>query len=507
MEKIAIIDLGSNTARLVIVKVLEGGYFRVIDELKEPVRLAQDMEVDGFLRPVRMQQTIKTLKMFKTLYESHGVSKVFAYATAAVRAAKNQKAFVEDVYNYCGIKLQVLSQEEEANFVYTGVINSMDVPKGLVVDIGGGSTKVIYYNRRVMIAQDTLPFGAVTLTDKFSAIQATPEERANMIVEYVTAEVSKLEWMQTLEPETQLIAVGGSMRNLGRISRRLKKYPLDMSHNYRIGIKEFSSIYDTIKTLEIDKTAKIKGLSSARADIFPAALSIMQAIVSATNFQEIIIGGAGLREGAMFKYAVPTTHEKPISDVLGHSIYTLLNYFDCNVKHAEHVFDLSLQLYRQLKVLHKLPRPYIKVLRIAAMLHDIGSNFKFYDHHKHSCYMILNSNLYGVAQKDIIMGAIIAALHTKNTFEIGQSEFAPFVAMLTEEEIDAVRKLSVIVRIAECFDRSAGGNIIGIVCDVLGDSVILKTETTGGDCTLEIKDAKTALQEFRKAFNKNLEIL
>lgn len=506
MEKIAIIDLGSNSARLVIANIIDGGYFAVIDELKEQVRLAQDMEIDGFLRPLRMQQTITTLKTFSALYESHKVSRVFAYATAAVRNAKNQKSFVEEVYNATGIKLQVLSQEEEASLVYTGVINSMDVPKGLILDIGGGSTKVIYYNRRVLIQQDTLPFGALTLTDKFQRQGGTPEERAEGICNFVKEYLEKLPWISEVEPDTQLICVGGSMRNLGRISRRLKKIPLDMSHNYHIPMAEFDTIYDTIKTLDVDKTMRVKGLSSARADIFPAALSILQAIKSVTHFEEIIVGGAGLREGAMFRYAVPYTEDKPISDVLGHAIYTLLKHFDVSIAHAEHVFDLSLQLYRQLKVLHKLPRPYVKVLRVAALLHDVGSSFKFYDHHKHSAYIILNSNLYGIPQKDIVVAAFVAALHTKQPFEISNCEFAPYLSMLSEEDLDAIRKLSVIVRIAECFDRSSSGVIVGISCDVLGDSVILKTETEG-DCTLEIKDAMGALPEFRRAFKKNLEIL
>ena len=283
----------------------------VIDELKEPVRLAQDMEIDGFLRPLRIQQTIKTLKTFRTLYESHGVSKVFAYATAAVRHAKNQKSFIDEVQSSCGIKLQVLSQEEEATFVYQGVINSMEVPKGLIVDIGGGSVKMIYYNRRVMIAQDTLPFGAVTLSEKF-ARHGTPEECQNAITAYVTEHLERLEWLKNLDPETQLIGVGGSLRNLGKISRKLKKYPLDMAHNYHIPFTEFETIYDTIKPLAPEKLMRIKGLSSARADIFPAALSVVEAIKNYTDFNEIIIGGAGLREGAMFRYACPTVAEKPI---------------------------------------------------------------------------------------------------------------------------------------------------------------------------------------------------
>ncbi len=503
MEKIAIIDLGSNSARLVIANVMPGGYFMVVDELKEPVRLAQDMEIDGFLRPIRISQTIKTLRTFRTLYESHGVTKVFAYATAAVRRAKNQKSFIEEVQTSCGIKLQVISQEDEAMFVYQGVINSMEVPKGLIVDIGGGSVKLIYYNRRVMIAQDTLPFGALTLTEKFKNT-GTPEECLQAITQYVGEHLDQLEWFKDLDPETQLIGVGGSLRNLGKISRKLKKYPLDMAHNYHISYPELETIYDTIKPLEPEKLMRIKGLSSARADIFPAALAVIEAIKQRTSFNEIVIGGAGMREGAMLRYAYPSINEKPISDILGHSIYTLLNHFNMNIQHAEHVFDLSMQLFKQVKVIHKLPRPYVKILRVASMLHDIGSSMKFYDHHKHSMYMILNSNLYGIPQKDLIMAALVAGLHYKDGLE--QLDAQKYIELLNEEEIIAVRKLGVIVRIAECFDRSCGGAIVGISCDVLGDSVILKTKAQG-DCTLEIKDALTALGDFKRAFKKNLEIL
>ena len=504
MEKIAIIDIGSNMARLVIANILEGGYFVVIDELKEPVRLAQDMEIDGFLRPLRIQQMIKTLNTFKCLYESHGVSKVFAYGTAAVRRAKNQKNFVEEVLSNCGIKLTVLSQEEEASLVYTGVINSMDVPKGLIIDIGGGSTKIIYYNRRTLIAQDTLPFGAVTLTEKFQNASKDPMHRTELMEKYVGEEMSKLEWFDMIDEDVRFIGVGGSLRNLGKISRRCKRYPLDMAHNYKLPFEEFDNIYQKIRVLDIDKAARIKGLSSARADIFPAALAILNTLRKRLNFEEITISGAGFREGALFRYSVPMVAEKPIGDVLGHSIYTMLTHFNMNIPHSEHVFDLSLQLYRQLKVLHKLPRSYIKVLRVAAQLHDIGSSFKFYDHPKHSFYLILNSNMYGIPQEDLVIAAIAAGMHSRTQLE--GMEVEQYLNMLNEEQIDASKKLGVIVRIAEAFDRSMGRVIKGISCDILGDSVIIKTESVS-DCALEIKDAMTAIYDFRRAFRKNLEIL
>ena len=181
MEKIAIIDLGSNSLRLVLVDILEGGYFTVVDELKETVRLAQDMELDGFLQPARMAQTIKTLKMFRRLCDANKVEKIYAYATAAVRRAKNQRGFLDEVLATTGIKLRVLGEDEEAQLVYQGVINSMDVPRGLIMDIGGGRNQVIYYNRKNLLQQGTLPFGAGGVTGVGAKHAATPPGRHQVI--------------------------------------------------------------------------------------------------------------------------------------------------------------------------------------------------------------------------------------------------------------------------------------------------------------------------------------
>ena len=506
MERIAIIDLGSNTARLVLVNILEGGYFFVFDELKETVRLGQDMETDGFLRPARIEQTKKTLQMFRRFCDSNGVEKIFAFATAAVRRAKNQKSFLEEVAVTCGIKLRVLTEAEEGQYIYTGVINSMDVPKGLIVDLGGASAELIYYNRKTILEQAALPFGAVTLTDKFKDMDLLPEERALKIEEVVNEELSKIEWLKDIDPDTQLIGVGGSFRNLGKISRRIKKYPLNVAHGYTIETGEFNAIYDTIKTLPLDRTMKIKGLSSTRADIFPSALALMSKIVEAGSFQSLIISGSGMREGAMFKYAVPTVSEKPISDILGYSLNTLVKHFELNEDHVRHIMDLSMQIFKQLKVLHKLPRVYVKVLRAAAMLHDAGARIKFYDHHKHTAYIILNSRIYGLSHREIVMAAYVASAH-KDGVPVAE-DMVKYQSMLTEEDIDAVKKLGLVLKIAESFDRSMSGIITGITCDILGDSVIMKTITENHtDCSLEIGDALNCKAEFKTAYGKNLEIL
>lgn len=504
MEKIAIIDLGSNNARLVIVNILEGGYFVVLDELKESVRLGQDMERDSFLKPARVVQTVKTLKMFRRLCDSYNVDKIIAVGTAAVRKAKNQRSFLDEVQATCGIKIKVLSAEEEARLVYQGVINSMDIPKAVILEIGGGSTKIIQYNRRNILNFETLPFGAVTLTDLFAADGMKPEQQAERIEEFFAEQLDKLPWLKEIEPDVRLIGVGGSFRNLGKISRKVKKYPLEMAHNYNIATDEFENIYDMIKVLDIDKKMKIKGLSSGRADILPSALAQIKSFVKYIGFNEITISGSGLREGLMFNYACPSTQEKPISDVLSHSLNTLIKYYDINAPHVEHVCDLAMQLFKQLRVLHKFPRQHLKVLKVATLLHDSGKRIKFYNYQRHSSYMILNSNLYGISHRDLTLAAFVAYGHKKD--ELATAEWGKYRQLITEDDYEVVRKLSVMLRIAESLDRSMGSVIKGINCDVLGDSVIMKTEVEG-DGVLEIKDALAASLEFKKAFGKNLEIL
>lgn len=503
MEKIALIDLGSNTARLVIYEVLEGGFFTVSEERHESVRLGET-EADGSLKQTRIMQAISTLKSFKEVCAIAKVNQILAVATAAVRSASNQKMFLSDVYNATGIRFTVVSEEEEANYIYQGVINSMEVPRGLIMEIGGGSTKFVYYNRRTILHTHIFPFGAVTLSKRFETEEKSPEKCADDMVAFVTSQLETVEWFKEVDPDTQLIGVGGSFRNLARIVRKVTKYPLDMIHNYTMETESFNNVYNMIRPLDLDKKRRIRGLSTSRADVFPSALAFIKAFVDYMNFPKITVSGCGLREGVMFNYVVPQTLEKPISDVLGHSMLTVLNHMGVDCAHAEQTFNLCVQLFKQLRVLHKFPRQYVRVLRVSAMLHDVGKTFKFYNNAKHTSYMILNSNLFGVSHKDLILASFVTDVNDKE--EINFTEWAKYNAVLSPEDVEAVKKLSVILRLAQALDIGKRNAVSEITCDVLGDSVIMKLDLTG-EAGLEIKAANAIALDFKRVFKKNLEIL
>ena len=504
MEKIVIIDQGSNSARLVIVELFGDGHDLLVDERKESVRLGQDMDRDGFLKPQRVAETIKTLKMFKRLCDTSNVSRILAVATAAVRRAKNQRSFLDEIQATCGIKVNVLSEEEEATLVYRGVINSMDIPKGLILEIGGGSTKIVYYNRRTILNYATMPFGAVTLTDLFADDGVSPKEQTEKIEEFFTEQFKKIDWLSEVEPDVQMIGVGGSFRNLYKINKIVRKYPLDTVHNYTFAVDDFRSIYEMVRVLDVEKRKRIRGLSPARADIMPAAMAIVKAFTDYMHVESFVVSGSGLREGIMFNQALPQTVERPISDVLSYSLSTLVRYYECDEKHVEHVVQLSIQLFKQLRVLHKFPRQYLKVLKIAASLHDSGMRVKYYHSHKHGWYMVLNSAIYGATHREIVLAAFVVGCHKKE--DINPADWARYKDIVTEEDADVVRKLGVLLTIAEALDRSRSGVVTGINCDVLGDSVIMKT-LVSGDASLEVRCAASVNAEFRRSFRKNLEIL
>lgn len=503
VERIGIIDLGSNTARLIIADIMPEGHFTVVDELKESVRLGQDMDRDGFLKPQRIAETVKTLKMFKKLCDARKVARIIAVGTAAVRRAKNQRSFLDEIQVSCNITIRVLTEEEEAILVYRGVINSMDVPKGIILEIGGGSTKIIHYNRRYLLNYAVLPFGAVTLTDMFAG-DATPEESAKHVEEFFTEQLKKIEWLKDVDAETQMIGVGGSFRNLFKITKLVRKYPMDTVHNYRIATEDFDGIYDMLRVLDVDKRKKIKGLSPKRADIMPSAMAVVKAFVTHMNIGEFALSGSGLREGLLINQALPITLEKPISDVLTYSLEKTVLCSGGDKKHVERVMLLSVQLFKQLRVLHKFPRQFLKVLKIAACLHDCGERVGYYNHAKHSRYTILNAQLGGATHREVVLAAFVAGCH--NQEDVNLADWQKYRDLVNEEDLDAVKKLGVLLRIAESLDRSHCGMVAGVNCDVLGDSVIMKTETTG-DATLEICDAESASLEFKRAFRKNLEIL
>jgi exopolyphosphatase/guanosine-5'-triphosphate,3'-diphosphate pyrophosphatase len=288
------------------------------------------------------------------------------------------------------------------------------------------------------------------------------------------------------------------------MTKIMKKYPLRTIHNYVVSDQDFNHVYDLLKSLDLDRKKKIKGLSSNRADILPSAMAAISAFKKYVGLQDIVISGSGSRTGIIFNHVIPSTIDKPISDVLTYSLNTITDFYGLDQKHIDHVVGLSVQLFKQLRVLHKFPRQYLKILKVAAYLYETGKKVGFYNFEKHSAYVILNSNIYGISHRDLALASFVASC--TGIDDINMLEWSRYGDLLTDEDLVSVRKMGIILRIASSLDRSLSSVVKGINCDILGDSVIMKTEVEG-DATLEINSALDIGADFRKIFKKNLEIL
>ena len=502
MRKIAIMDIGSNNARLILVYIYDNGSYRIVDQLKEPVRLISDMGHDNIIKPRRIQQLIKTIHMFKRLCKANGVEEIFAYCTAAVNRAANQRSFLDEVYATTQINLEVLTGEKEATLVYQGVINTMDIDSGLIMDIGGGTTQFIHFEKRVIKDLACLPFGTVTLTELFGLADKVKQEQIDAIEDFYRQQLDEIPWLANIQG-LPIIGVGGSFRNLGKIMRMKNKKDIGTLHNYAIRSREIDAVYENMCKLDLDRRMKIKGLSNERADIFLAAFAAIKTTVNYIEASDIFISCCGLREGIMFEQIDPALAVKPVPHVHDFSLLNVLGLFQENTEHANHVAKLSLLMFDQLRQLHKLPNSYMRIIKTAATLHDIGGSIKYHDHHKHSFYLILSSNIFGLTHREHLMSAFVALAHRKDDVK---KECQRYSDMISADDLMIIYRLAVLVRIAESFDRAMDGIVETVSCDILGDSVIMKTQA-GSDASLEIKDALTCSEMFKKAYGKNLVIL
>ena len=262
-------------------------------------------------------------------------------------------------------------------------------------------------------------------------------------------------------------------------------------------------MYNLIRGLDLDKAKKLKGISEKRADVIAVGFAVIKAMFNEFVGSGVKISVNGEMYGIVAKNLLGQTSEKPLLDILGYSL-SAINEFSQTNTNSDSNYALAVILYKQLKVLHKLTRPYVKVLRIAASMCMSGKVVSFENYIKNNFSVVLNSNIYGASHKDIVLAAFVAS--SQNVDDFSLTEWVRYKDLVTEEDLDAVKKLAVIIKMASMMNITGSNSIKDVACDVLGDTVILKTEVER-DATLEISQAMSVAGDFRKVYGKNLQIL
>ncbi len=298
MNRVGVIDIGSNAIRFMLTEVEEGGYFRIIDELSTTVRLGYDLIYNDFISDEKIKKTISTLTTFKSLASVSNVCNIITVATEALSAATNKDMFVHTIKEELDMDVIVLSSEEELYFSYLGVTKSIYFDNSLLVDVAGTSTYIAWILNGEIKESVTLPIGSVNLTYKYNLQDRILRDDLEGAITKIYSELSDIEWLGNNTFDS-IIGVGGTVRAIAKMNRIKNRYPFDITHNYIMTDYDVHDIYNLLKSKDYKLRNKFDGLSKERADIIVGGVSIFHEIIKYVNASKIIVSGRGLREGIM----------------------------------------------------------------------------------------------------------------------------------------------------------------------------------------------------------------
>ncbi len=504
MKNIAILELDVLSIKLTIASVVKQNSIVVLHQVTEPINLVKDIEEDEIIKAGKISEAINICTGFKSLCDSYNVVETSCLAHRSFYNVKNEISFFEQIYNSCGLKFKEMTEEEEINGFYFSVINSIDVSRGVLFVVNTNDTVILNFSKRSIFEKTIINYGTLNVLQKLGLENTAPNEMLDKVTEFFKEELSKVEWLKSVEPELSIVGMGKYFLSICKLARKITKYPLDIENMYSLSKEDFDSAYNFIANLDIDKTKKIKGISQDRSDLFACSFAIYRAIFETINNTSILSSKPDFSEGRLNYLANPNLTDKPYPDILGNSLDIINEFYTPKPNNNEHVYYLTVILYKQLKVLHKLPRTYVKALRIASNLYNCGNRINFYENNKAAYNLILNSYIMGAGHRDILLAAFILLCTKLDDFNL--TEWVKYKNLLTEEDIDAVKKLSVIINLASSLDAFRKKRITDITCDILGDSIIIKTQTET-PAPQEIREGMKNENDFRKVFKKHLELL
>lgn len=493
-QRIAIIDLGSNSARLIIVEIYENRAYNLVYHQKETIRLSQDADKDRQLQPDAMERALALLQNFSHVCKLHQATKILAVGTAALRNAHNGSEFIKTVQQETGIVIKIISGETEAKLGYIGAINTLNVTDGVLFDLGGGSIELTLIKNRKAEKFISLPFGAVTLTERFKLQNKVSEIQLSKLDHFITQQFKKVPWLKDLR--VPLIGIGGTARAIGKMEQKRNNYPLPKLHNYRTSSISFNLLWADIKAMSFDQRRKIPGLSNDRADIILSGLAIVNNLFNEVQSNQLIVSSCGVREGLFLQYYLSQDGlGETLTDPLVESTHNTLLFYNATRDHAYHVAKLAGDLFADWQEVLNLTPGDKLLLHVAAVLHDIGISINYYDHARHSTYLIENARLFGLSHREQIMTSLIAGWHhgvsSKTSFTKVYNEF------LDEGNWQTTRKLALLLALAESLDSTQMGLVEQITTNFTNKQAQL-TLTTRQTIPLELQSIKKHSKWFKK---------
>jgi len=504
-----VIDLGSNSFRLVVFESGEG-WWRRTDEIYEPVRIGQGLMASGRLGEEPMERALATLDVFEHFCRANGLGpgEVDAVATSAIRDAENAFEFLARAARRFTPAIRVLSREQEAYHGYLAAVNSTTLADGCVLDLGGGSLQLVRVEGRAERELGSWRLGTVRMSERFLPPNGPAKRRQlSELREYIAAELGGTDWLAALrerasEGSLRLVGIGGTVRNLAAAAQRAAGLPTNGVQGTVIEVVALEDLIERLAALPAAERATVAGIKPARADLILAGAVVVREALRAGGFEAIETTEAGLREGVFFDRLLGGEPGHLFPDVRRASVLNMAAQYDVDGPHTRHVATLALGMFDELARLglHDGDERERELLWAACMLHDIGMSIDYDDHHKHSRYLILSGGLPGFEPVETAIIAQAVRYHRK-----GMPSPGPMAALFGPGDLERLDRLAVLLRLAEDLERSRDQLVTATDIEERGGEVQLRL-IAEGDPAVPRWAAGREGELFARAFHRELAV-
>lgn len=450
MAKItAVIDIGSNSARMAIFRRTSRLGFHLIYETKSKVRISEGCyESGGVLGEIPMSRAICALKEFVQISKAHKARKILCVATSAVRDAPNAKSFINRVYQECKLSIKVIDGKKEALYGGIACANLSHHKNGITIDIGGGSTECALIEEGKIIDLISLNVGTIRLKEMFF-------DKKNNIKGAREFIQSQLDSIPRHFKHHIVFGVGGTIRALSKMIMKHKEYPIQEVHGYEVDVAENIRFFEKITQTTESKLSSM-GVPQDRIDNIRSGALILQMFLEHFQTQTIITSGVGVREG-VFLSDLLRMHKNTFPRGSNPSVIAIQDRFMLDEKYADLTQRESIKIFDALQPLHGLSEYYAYLLKIASRLSSIGRFLNFYNAGKHSSYFLLNALEYGFSHAERTIICLLVAFSGKRIPQdedimSGMSEFLP--------DLLTLQWLSFILALSEVICTSEGNTTI-----------------------------------------------
>ena len=398
-KRVTVIDIGSNSVRMVVYERTSRFAFHLLHEEKSKVRISENAyQHDGNLQETPMQRTFDALSNFISISDSFKARKILCVATSALRDAPNKKEFLKRVKDKLKLNIKIIDGQREAYLGAIACANLLPEQKNaLSIDIGGGSTEFTLINNKTVSKTISLELGTVRLKELYFDKGLIEEAK-----EYIDL---KLELINDYDAQT-LIGIGGTFRALSSAIMELEEYPLDKLHAYEYQIEKLQAFISEV--LKADESQLLNlGIKSNRLDVIKPGALILDRVLNKISLKNAITSGVGVREGVYLSDLLRTSKDK-LPTNYNTSVRYLLDTHVNDSNFSNQLNFLSKELFDLMHQYLNIDIKYKHELRVAAKIYPAGSNIHFYSQNKHSYYLIQSALEYGYTHSQILLISTLA---------------------------------------------------------------------------------------------------